>query len=173
MPETMRLRPPARRPLVHPGLSEEGPWLRRVRHVLVAVLLVNGLLAASSAYRAWRQVYSLSLDAPPTLVAGTPLRADVVTSGRTTVDVTLELVQGARVATVGSLWLRGNRDGAMDPRPRRGSLKLSIPSRVLAGFVPGPARLRATAIGRSQWLRVPPPTVREVPVTLAPTTPVP
>jgi hypothetical protein len=102
MPEAMRLRSPARRPLVHPGLSEESPWLRRVRHVLVAVLLVNVVLAASSGYRAWRQVYSLSLDAPTTLVAGAPLRA--------------------------------------------------------------------TALGRSQWLRVPPPTIREVPVTIATTT---
>ena len=38
---------------------------------------------------------------------------------------------------------------------------------MLDGFEPGTAMLRATAVGRSQWLRIPPPTVREQPVRIA------
>jgi hypothetical protein len=37
---------------------------------------------------------------------------------------------------------------------------------MLARFEPGTATLRATAVGRPQWLRVPPPTVREQPVII-------
>jgi hypothetical protein len=37
---------------------------------------------------------------------------------------------------------------------------------LLASFAPGPAELRAVAVGRSQWLRVPPPTVAAVTVVL-------
>jgi hypothetical protein len=161
------------RPLIHPRLSEEGRWIPRVRRVLVVVLVANLALASVSAARAWWQVYALSLDAPATLAPGAIARADVQISGRTTVTVRIELVQGARTDTLGSLVVRGNRDGAMDPRPRRARLPVTLTLAMLTGFAPGPARLRATAIGRSQWLRVPPPTVREVPVTLASIPPVP
>jgi len=38
---------------------------------------------------------------------------------------------------------------------------------MLAGFDAGAATLRASAVGRPQWLRVPPPTIRERSVTIA------
>jgi hypothetical protein len=36
----------------------------------------------------------------------------------------------------------------------------------LARFLSGPATVRATATGRRQWLRLPPPTVREAAVDI-------
>ena len=57
-----------------------------------------------------------------------------MTSGRTSVDVSLELVQA-----------------------------VVLDREVLARFKPGPVVVRTTARGRSQWLRTPPSTVRERP----------
>jgi hypothetical protein len=54
----------------------------------------------------------------------------------------------------------------MDPRPWRGSLRVVLGPGALAGFTSGPAQLRATATGRPQWTRLPPPTVRETAVML-------
>jgi hypothetical protein len=82
--------------------------------------------------------------------------------------VRLELVQGARAETLGTLTTRGNRDGALDPRPRHATLTVTLTPATVRRFAAGPAVLRAVATGASQWLRTPPPTVREARVTLAP-----
>jgi hypothetical protein len=37
---------------------------------------------------------------------------------------------------------------------------------MLSDFEPGAATLRASAVGRPQWLRVPPPTIREQSVSI-------
>ena len=44
---------------------------------------------------------------------------------------------------------------------------VEIEPQMLAEFDPGPAVLRASAVGRPQWLRVPPPTIREMAVTIS------
>jgi hypothetical protein len=54
-----------------------------------------------------------------------------------------------------------NRDAATDPRPRRDSLAVVLTPELLEGFRVGPVLVRAVARGRPQWLREPPPTVRE------------
>jgi hypothetical protein len=129
-----------------------------------------GLWAASalwSGYRAVVQVFRLELAPPGGVVrVGSALRADVVTSGRARATVRLELVQGTRAETLGTLVVRGNRDGALDPRPRRATLAVTLDPATAGRLAAGPAVLRAVATGTSQWLRTPPPTVREVPVIL-------
>ena len=162
---------PVRRPrpvLLPTQLSDDGPWLPRLRKLILAALCVHVTLALVSGYRAWVQVFDLALVAPARLAPGTTVRADALISARTHVRVWLELRQGDRVDTLGAHTIPGNRDGGYDPRPRRGSLRVLLGPHALDGFAPGPARLRATALGRSQWLRTPPPTIREVDVELAP-----
>jgi len=140
--------------------------LARLTLVLLCLWVPSALW---SGFRAIVQIFRLEL-APTggTLRGGSTLRAHVVTSGRTRATVRLELVQGAHAETLGTLALRGNRDGALDPRPRRATLTVTLPAATVARFSAGPAVLRAVASGASQWLRTPPPTVREATVQLAP-----
>jgi hypothetical protein len=82
-------------------------------------------------------------------------------------DARIELVQGQRVTMLGEVYLPRNHEPVFDPRPQRGSVVVALTPELLAGFEPGTATLRASAVGRPQWLRVPPPTIREQPVTIA------
>ena len=68
---------------------------------------------------------------------------------------------------LGEVYLPRNHEPVFDPRPQSGSVVLTIDPGMLAEFDPGPAVLRASAVGRPQWLRVPPPTVRELPITIS------
>jgi hypothetical protein len=137
---------------------------RVLRRVTIGVAALWIPLALWSGYRAVVQVFSLRIQAPTALVAGAEVRADVVTSGRAHADISLELVQGTRSIALGSRFFAGNRDGALDPRPRRGSLLVTVTPAHLEGWEPGPLTIRATAVGRHQWMRLPPPTVRETTV---------
>jgi hypothetical protein len=137
--------------------------VRRAAAVVVALFLALG---AMSSYRAYVQVWRLDLRADSVLRAGSPVRADVVSSGRARASVLLELVQGARVETVGTLRIRGNDDGFLDPRPRRGTLSATVEQALLSHLEPGRATLRATARGTRQWLREPTPVVRELDVRI-------
>ncbi len=133
---------------------------RRAALVLLSVLLGLGVL---SGHRAWVQVRSLELQsATPTLSGGSRLQARVVTSGRTFVDLRLELVQGAHSETLAVRQVPKNRDAATDPRSRRDSLAVVLTPELLERFQAGPVVVRAVARGRPQWLREPPPTVREL-----------
>jgi hypothetical protein len=130
--------------------------------VLVALCVVTAL---ASGYRAYFQVYSLELHVPePVLRGGSVIRTEVVGSGRTTVSVRLELIQGGRAETLAVEHVRGNDWAALDPRPRRASRAATLTPELLARFAEGAARLRATATGRPQWTRLPPPLVRETAV---------
>jgi hypothetical protein len=53
-----------------------------------------------------------------------------------------------------------------DPRPKYGSVVVTLTPAMLSDFEPGTATLRASAVGRPQWLRVPPPTIREQSVSI-------
>jgi hypothetical protein len=90
----------------------------------------------------------------------------VVTSGRTHVNVDVDLIQGAQSQRLVALLVRGNELGFFDPRTQHGSETFTITSGVLSRFKPGSARLRAVATGRHQWFRLPPPTVREFEVVI-------
>ena len=75
-------------------------------------------------------------------------------------------VQGDRVSMLGNAWWAPLRTHALDPRVMRETLDVRLSRRDLAGFEPGVATVRAVATGRSQFLRVPPPTVRTIPVRI-------
>src|SRR5688500_9694732 len=81
-------------------------------------------------------------------------------------DARIELVQRGRVAMLGEVYLPRNREPVFDPRPQRGSVVVALTAEALAPFENGPATLRASALGRPQWLRTPPPTIREQAVTV-------
>ena len=134
-------------------------WLRTLT---IAVLVLWLPSAAYSGFRAIVQIFDLDIrTSSTTLTPGSVVQADVVTSGRTHADVVLELRQQTTVDTLGSLLVPGNRDGALDPRPRRASLRIVLTSDHLASLAPGPVTIRAVAVGRSQWMRTPPPTITE------------
>ena len=138
--------------------------LRRATQVLIAGLLVIGMI---SAYRAWVQVRQLELKtSEPTLRMGSIVETEVVSSGRTTVDVYLDLIQGTHTERLSVLNVRGNEFGFFDPRSKQASQKVTISNEVLARFQPGEAQLRAIAIGRHQFFRLPPPVVRELRVEI-------
>ena len=144
------------------------PVVRVVKRAVLGVLAVHALLALFSGYRAVWQIWRVDVRAPgPVLCAGDVVRASVVSSGRARAELRLDLVQGARVETLGVRVLRGNRVAVYDPRWGRGALAVTLTPELLARFAAGPAVLRATGRGSSQWLRIPPPTVREVRVELA------
>ncbi len=139
-------------------------FLKKAALVLVALCAVTAL---ASGYRAYIQVYSLELRvAEPVLRGGSVISTEVVGSGRTTVDVRLELIQGDRSATLAVQQARGNDWAAFDPRPRKASQTLALTPELLARFGAGAATLRATATGRPQWMRLPPPLVREAAVEI-------
>ena len=133
-------------------------WLKRLFVFVIVALLVIG---AVSSHRAYFQVRGLELTAPSVLSAGSIVNASVIGSGRTPVDVEVDLIQGTHSERLLHLRLTGNNLGFFDPRQQHGSNSVALNAETLSKFQPGPARLRAVATGREQWTRLPPPTVRE------------
>jgi len=124
------------------------------------------VIGAVSSHRAYFQVRSLELNAPHTLSVGSVVNTAVVGSGRTQVDVEVDLIQGTHSERLQHLHLTGNNLAFFDPRPQHGVDTVTLTSDMLSSFQPGPARLRAVATGREQWTRLPPPTVRELEVEI-------
>ena len=138
--------------------------LRRICTPLLAVYLVIGMIAA---YRAWYQVRSLNLSTSNLILrAGTNIESDVVSYARTPVDVRIELIQGTHIETISFQHVTDNEWAFFDPRNQRASQTTILSADLLARFAPGQAQLRATAIGRPQWMRLPPPVVRELTVEI-------
>ena len=136
----------------------------------VVTYVIPGLF---SAYRAWVQVRSLELIvARRDIHAGDTVRVHAVSWARTRVHVDLQLLQGSRVTTLGTRIIPDNHNPSIDPRWRRDSIVVVLTPALLAGYEDGAAALRARAIGGPQWLRTPPPLIRETPVTVVSTRPV-
>ena len=138
-------------------------WLKRLFALVIVGLLAIG---AVSSYRAYVQVRSLDLSAPGLLTEGSMVTTSVVTSGRAMVDVEVDLIQGAHSERVLRLHVPGNELGFFDPRTQHASETVSLTRETLSQFQPGSARLRSVATGRPQWMRLPPPTVREFEVEI-------
>lgn len=150
------------------GLPDRDPrgvaFLKKATLTFVACCAATALL---SGYRAWVQVRGLELRVEDaTLRGGSVVRTSVVISGRATVEVRLELIQGARVETLAVQNVPGNEWAAIDPRPRAASQSVGVTPETLERFSEGAALVRATATGRPQWTRLPPPTVRETRVEI-------
>jgi hypothetical protein len=138
-----------------------------LRRAIVVLLAVCSVTATCSGYRAYYQVRSLNLlVSSPVLGADSVIETTVITSGRTDVDVRVELVQGQRAETLATRHVPGNVWASIDPRSPRATHRVVVTGDTLARLGPGSAVVRATATGRPQWLRLPPPTVREVVVEL-------
>jgi hypothetical protein len=138
-----------------------------LRRAALAFLALCSATALASGHRAYFQVRGLELRVGESVLrAGSAVGTEVVTSGRTHADVRVELVQGSHAETLASQFVRGNEWGSIDPRTRRASQTVVLTPEVLSRFSPGAAVLRATATGRPQWTRLPPPTVREPAVEL-------
>lgn len=90
----------------------------------------------------------------------------MISSGRTYADVRLELRQGVHSETLAMQTVPGNEYGFFDPRTQRASQTVMLTPELLSRFAAGAAQLRATAHGRSQWTRTPPPVVRELDVEI-------
>jgi len=138
-------------------------WLKRVFVFVIVALIAIGVV---SSYRAYVQVRSLELSAPRLLSAGSIVTTEVVSSGRTTVDVEVDLIQGAHSEHLFHVRLRGNELGFFDPRTKHASDSIALTAETLSKFQPGAALLRSVATGRHQWMRLPPPTVRELEVEI-------
>jgi hypothetical protein len=137
---------------------------------VIFVLVTYVVPGLFSAYRAWVQVRSLELIVPcKEIRAGDTVRVRAVSWARTRVHFDLQLVQGTRSTTLAAHVIPDNHNPSIDPRWRRDSIVVVLTPRLLVGYDPGVDALRASAIGGPQWLRTPPPLIRETPVTLAPT----
>jgi hypothetical protein len=101
------------------------------------------------------------------LAPGVVVRSQLVSWARTESDARIEIVQNGDTAMLGEVFVPRNREPVFDPRPRRGAVVVLLTPELLSRFQNGPAILRASAMGRPQWLRTPPPTIREQPVTIA------
>jgi hypothetical protein len=137
------------------------------RNILLTPLVLWALMGPVATYRAWVQVRSVSIATPATpLRAGSQVRADIVTSGRTDNALVLELVQGERVEELAYVWVPPNRFPYWNWRAHPATATATLTAGRLARFAPGPATLRATGHGGAQWMRVPPPVIRERTVQL-------
>jgi hypothetical protein len=150
--------------------AKDPPSMVVLRWITMPLLAVFAVLASISGYRAIVQVYSVDVDVPAQpLTTGSVVSTRVASSGRVHVTLRLELVQGARAETLAAKLIPSNRTASLDPRTRHGSISVVLTPETLARLEPGSATIRATGLGRSQWLRTPPPVVREVPVVVSAT----
>lgn len=138
--------------------------LKRVILILLALCLVTALV---SGYRAYYQVRSLELQlTEPILKDGSVIQIAVTGSGRTTIDVQLELIQGTYSETLAVHHLPGNEWASFDPRSTRGTYSVVLTPDLLGRFQTGAAKVQAIATGRRQWTRLPPPEIREITVEI-------
>ena len=141
-------------------------WMVLLKRVLLLIVLVHLVIGLISAYRAYFQIHSLELTTEHVLKSGSVIKTNVVTYGRSFADVRLELVQNGKAVQLYDQHVRANEFGFYDPRTQSASFSVQITPQMLEQFAAGPAVVRATAVGREQWTRLPPPLVREVNVTI-------
>jgi hypothetical protein len=158
---------PMPKELFESSWSEESRVLVILKKTIGAFVTVILVFAAMSGYRAYFQVRSLELrPAERVLRSGTSVEVKAESYARTPVDVRIELIQGAKTKNLGGVRIPRNYDPALDPRLKRAALTVALTPELLSGFESGPAQLRATAEGRMQFGRTPPPLIREVSVEI-------
>jgi hypothetical protein len=140
---------------------------RVIRYTIVGILGPFLIFGAISSYRAYVQVRRLDLHVPGQILQPDSLiQAEAVCSGRVPVTLSIELVQRTQTESLAAKVVPPSREPFFDPRTVRGELSVLLTPGMLERFAPGPALVRATARGRQQWMREPPPLVREVPVVI-------
>jgi hypothetical protein len=149
------------------GIYEQPRSMIVLKRVVVPLLVLHVVLMLCSGYRAIVQVYSVDVSIPPsTLRTGTPVTFKAVGSGRTPMTATVELIQDSLKMRLAEQVARTNTSPNYDPRPVRAAGTIAMTPEMLAPFRAGAATIRVTGTGRKQWLRLPPATVREIPVTI-------
>lgn len=143
-------------------LAREWTGFTILRRVGIAAAIVHFSLAAVSGYRAVVQVYSVALDAPAIVAAGTTVTSQVVTSGRIMQDARIELIQGNKVEELVKKRIPSHRHWFYDPRPLNATVEATVPADILKRFQTGSAKLQLIVEGRMQWLYLPPPKVATV-----------
>ena len=138
-------------------------FLKRVCVVVVGVYLVIGMIAL---YRAVTQIHSLEIQSDGIVRSGSAITATVVSYARTPIDVRIELVQDAHSEIVAVQRVQKNDWALLDPRTREATQTAVLTDDLLKKFAGGHAVVRATAVGRAQFGRLPPPMVREVAVNI-------
>jgi hypothetical protein len=141
----------------------------RLFRLIVLLPLVPFLtLGPVAAHRAYFQVRALGLEVPAVIEPGATVRATATYSGRTTGRIIVELVQGTAAETLASSRVPANRLRFWDPRAVEYVVIAHVTAERLSRFSAGPAVVRVTGHGAGQWMRVPPPEIRERPVRLEP-----
>jgi hypothetical protein len=152
---------------ITPNPFAESRASRLGKRAVLWFIILQLPIGCLSSYRAWIQIKELTLSTTSSeLAPGVVVRSNLTSWARTESDARIELVQGRHVTMLGEVYLPRNHDAYYDPRPRHGTVEVALTPAMLEGFEAGAATLRATALGRPQWLRTPPPTVREQPVMI-------
>jgi hypothetical protein len=139
-------------------------FLKRLFLIVLVVYVVSGL---ESGYRAFYQVHRLEIHSANSILrSGSVVETKVVSYARTTVTVEVELIQGQTSEMLAVHSLPGNYFAALDPRWKQAVQTITVTPENLVRFQNGSAILRATATGRHQWMRLPPPLVREMAVEI-------
>lgn len=149
-----------------PKVIAEPRWLTLLKRVLLLIVAFHLLVGLVSSYRAYYQIHSVDIFSSQVLEPGSVVQTKVVTYGRSFADVKLELIQGGHTIPLHEQRVAANEFGFYDPRTQRAEFSVTITPQTLERFAPGPALVRATAVGRHQWMRLPPPVVSEVPVEI-------
>jgi hypothetical protein len=138
--------------------------LKRAGQVLVVTYLIIGAMAT---WRSYYQVHSFELQSDAaTLRPGSTITAKLVSYGRNKIDVRIDLIQDQHSETILAELVPGNEWALLDPRITRTAPAVVLSKETLDHFEAKPVIIRATAFGRSQWGRTPPPVVREVVVNI-------
>ena len=137
--------------------------LKRAGLVVVMVYLAIGMIAF---YRAVTQIQSLEIQSDGIVRSGSAVTATVVSYARTPIDVRIELVQDAHSEIVAVQRVQKNNWALLDPRTREATQTAVLTDDLIKRFAGGKAIVRATAIGRLQFGRLPPPMVRELTVNI-------
>src|ERR1041385_7190746 len=138
-----------------------------LRRVIVPLVAIHIILATWSGYRAVVQVFSLDVLVPAAIVHDQSMVGFRATSsGRVWVTERVELIQGSHSETLIATRVPSTVNPSYNPRPVRATQSVPVSADFIDRFAAGPAPLPATAVGRPQWLRPPPPTVREMAITI-------
>lgn len=141
-------------------LEREAPALRVVRWTIMGAAALHFSLALVSGYRAWVQVTSLQIEtSDETLGPGSSISVEAITSGRNPVTVSLRAIQGDGFKTLASVTIPENHNRFYDPRSQRQRFVVVMTPELLGMLEEGPVVFQARGLGRSQFLRVPPPTI--------------
>jgi len=149
-------------------LSGQRQFDRILRIGILAVVIPFSIAGAAASYRAYFQLRRLEIRiGKADLHPGSEIQVAAVSSGRVPVTITVQIIQGGQSCVLDSRIVPASREPFFDPRTVQGRMSVQVGPEMLASFSEGPAVLRATLRGRPQWMREPPPLLREITVRVS------